>query len=170
MSLSQETLRQLVTYDAATGEMRWAVTRKGAQIGALVGAPTAYGYRRATICGARQHVHRLVWLYAYGDWPDRDIDHINGDKSDNRLSNLRLATRPQNIANSGPRPKNKTGFRGVSLCAHTGKWRASITLEGRSRNLGRFGTPEDAARAYDAAALAHHNEFARLNFPEGITK
>jgi hypothetical protein len=90
-----------------------------------------------------------------------DIDHINGDGLDNRWSNLRLATRAENIRNSRTKATNTSGFKGVSWHKRDRKWQAHIKINGRSKNLGLFEAPEDAHAAYVAAAQKYHGEFAR---------
>lgn len=94
------------------------------------------------------------------------VDHINGNKLDNRKANLRFATKQQNRANGGPMNRNKSGFRGVSLGNKMKRWRAEIKVGDKNIHLGYFDTPEEAAKAWDEAALEHHGEFARLNFPQ----
>ncbi len=92
-------------------------------------------------------------------------DHINQNKLDNRRQNLRELTYSQNTRNSSKLKRKKTSrFWGVSRSGN--KWRASARRDGKVVHFGRFDTEEDAARAYDAAALEHHGEFASLNFPE----
>lgn len=116
----------------------------------------------------RLHIllHRLI----IGAGPSTNtVDHVNRDTLDNRRSNLRLCTRSQNGANRVPdnRKKGTTSrFKGVSLRRDRGHWVAHIHVNGKTRYLGRHPTEEDAARAYDAAALETWGEFARLNFPE----
>lgn len=94
------------------------------------------------------------------------VDHANGNGLDNRRSNLREATVSQNSANSRRSTRNRSGFKGVSWDKARSKWRATIQFDGHYRNIGRYPSAEDAARAYDAAAREHFGEFARLNFPE----
>jgi hypothetical protein len=94
-------------------------------------------------------------------------DHINGDKLDNRRANLRAATAAQNSRNTA-KHKGGSRFKGVCLCRQTGRWKATIKIDGRQAWLGRFDTEEDAARAYDAAALEAFGEFACLNFPRAV--
>jgi hypothetical protein len=96
-----------------------------------------------------------------------ETDHKNGNGLDNQRKNLRSATRPQNLWNKGRRSDNTTGFKGVTKEAHG--WRAVIKANGKRRHLGYFTSPELAARAYDAAAVEMHGEFARLNFPDDRT-
>ena len=104
--------------------------------------------------------HRLAWFFVYGEWPQKQIDHINGNKSDNRISNLRLATASQNLSNKGITKSNTSGYKGVSFNRTKKKWMASIKVNKKSINLGYFLTPEEASEAYKAAAIKHHGEFA----------
>lgn len=95
------------------------------------------------------------------------VDHVNGDGLDNRRANLRPATVGENALNRSRRSDNTSGYKGVSRNGDNGRWRAYINRDGRRLSLGSFGSAEEAARAYDTAALELHGAFARLNFPEG---
>lgn len=104
-------------------------------------------------------MHRMLLGY-----PPGHIDHINRNILDNRRCNLRLCSHAQNQHNVPRRSDNKSGFKGVSRHNPTSKWQAEIQVFGKQIYLGLFGSKEDAARAYDAAALKYHGEFARTNF------
>jgi hypothetical protein len=95
-----------------------------------------------------------------------DVDHINGDRLDNRRSNLRLATRSQNTRNRKGNKNSISGYKGVGWHARCRKWQAAIKTDDKQLYLGLFDAPEDAARAYDAAARNLHGPFAKVNFPE----
>lgn len=122
------------------------------------------GYASATVGGRRVRLHRLVMCAG----PGQIVDHINRHKLDCRRENLRFVDCSGNARNSSHRSHNTSGYRGVYLCRRTGRWRAEIRVAGRGIKLGRFDRAEDAARAYDAAAVEHHGEFAVVNFgPRG---
>lgn len=91
------------------------------------------------------------------------IDHINGDKLDNRKDNLRVTTPSQNAMNRGSQSNNSSGYKGVIYDKARGKWRAEICFRGNRKHLGRFETAELAALAYNEAAIKYHGEFAYLN-------
>lgn len=97
-------------------------------------------------------------------WPM--VDHINGDGLDNRRANLRPASHGQNMANKRTYKNNTSGFKGVTRNTGTGRpWRAAIRADNKRRHLGYFDTPQQAAHAYDLAAIQLFGEYARLNFP-----
>jgi hypothetical protein len=149
-------LREILHYTPDTGVFVWRV---GCRAGDVAGCPNSHGYRRILINGRSYKEHRLAWLYTEDEWPNGDIDHINGDKSDNRRCNIRLATRSQNIANV----RAISSVKGVSWDKRKCKWQAQIKINGRNVYLGYFGNPQEAAAAYDFAAYVLFEEFARLN-------
>lgn len=152
-------IRDYLSYDPDPGEFRWRKRAGRGRVGHLAGT-FKDGYRRITFRGRSHYAAPLAWWFMHGVMP-AEIDHDNGIPGDDRLDNLRLATRSQNNANVGKRRNNTSGFKGVFRCGN--RWKAQIGAA-RTVYLGLFATPEDAARAYDAAALEHHGEFARLNF------
>lgn len=153
--LTAENARQILDYDAETGEFR--NRRTGKQIGWV----DRYGYRVISVAGCKRFAHRLAWLYVLGEWPSGEIDHINGDPLDNRLANLRLATRSQNLANTKLLPSNTSGFKGVSFSKKLHRWRASICINQQRKHLGFFNSPEAAHAAYVSAAEQCFGVFAR---------
>lgn len=122
-----------------------------------------YAVRRESCSGGKNgktiQMHRVVNKTPEGF----HTDHINGNKLDNRKSNLRTATNVQNSRNVGKHKNNTSGFKGVSFCPRDNKWIAMIRILGKKKNLGRFPTKEIAKSAYDECALRHHGEFANLN-------
>lgn len=141
-------LQQLLAYDAETGELRRRVPRGGGvKAGTLV-------RRSLLIDGGSYLASRVAWKLHTGHDPVGIIDHRNRNKSDNRASNLRDVGHAYNGQNTGMRPNNTSGHRGVDR--HNGRWRARICVDGRSIHLGHYATPEEAARAYiDASAIYH---------------
>jgi hypothetical protein len=121
-------------------------------------------YACAWIDGRNQYLHRII-AGRMGLNLQGQIDHHNGDKLDNRRSNLRAASHGQNQHNVGLQSNNTTGFKGVSFHKRIGKYQALIRFHGKRHHLGYHGTAEQAARAYDDAAREKFGEFARLNFP-----
>lgn len=105
--------------------------------------------------------HRLAWFYVRGEWPPAEIDHINCDPSDNRISNLRPATRTENSANTRRPRHNSSGVKGVAWDKTRRKWMAFCSFGGKFTNLGRFSTREQAAAAYFARASSVNGAFAR---------
>lgn len=122
-----------------------------------------YAQRRTgSILGKR------TWIYMHRQIMNApktlEVDHINGNKLDNRRENLRLCTRAQNRRNNNMQMNNVSGFKGVSWAKRDQKWRAKIRVDGRTIHIGNFEDPKEAARAYDAKARELHGEFARTNF------
>ena len=147
-----EVLRLLAAfrYDPTTGEIARVVAHKK-----TVGSIDAYGYRVIRLGTKAYKAHRLAWAITYGYIPTLSIDHINGNKLDNRLSNLREASHKGNIVNRGKPCTNSSGFKGVSWHKGRGLWVA--TLAGKT--LGYFDIPEQASSVYKEAAKLDHKEF-----------
>lgn len=165
--IDHETLLKLVAYDAETGIFTWKArpenktqTTKiaGRQAGTL---HSRRGHITIGIFGRKYYAHRLAWFYAHGAWPSAAIDHKNGNASDNRLSNLRVATVSQNIANSRPQAGTASGVKGVKKQSLSDSWMARITVNRKEIYLGTFKSKDDAAAAYAVAAKKYFGEFAR---------
>lgn len=160
--LTQEYLKEILEYNSETGVFTWKVSNTNLiKVGDVAGKPRGDGYCRVRILNKLQYTHRLVWLYLYGALPVGHLDHVDGDTSNNRVTNLREATRYENQHNQGKRKNNTSGFKGVSWDKSMKKWAASITKKYKKVHLGYFATPEEAASAYQNAAQAHHGEFYR---------
>lgn len=156
-------LHELLEYDPETGSFKWRVDRpSGVKAGDIAGCRDNLGYWKIAVDGRGQvRAHRLAWLYVYGECP-KYIDHINMDRSDNRIANLRPATASQNHGNSHMYANNKIGLKGVSELPNRAKpYRATIGLNGKTKTIGYFSTPEQAHAAYVAAASLKFGEFAR---------
>ena len=158
--LTAARLRELLNYDPETGIFYWREKRRPRiKAGDRAGTFGVIGYRQIIIEGGHYTEHRLAWLYVHGEWPS-EIDHKNGVRDDNRIANLRIATRSQNVQNIAGFSTNRSGFKGVGR--HNGRWRARIAVGCRSIWLGHFKTAEDAYAAYCEAAHKYHGEFARV--------
>ena len=155
-----ETVRQILDFNHETGILTWKEPRRGMLVGANAGK-RVLGYLQTQIDGKAYYNHRLIWLYVTGTWPVCLIDHINGNRADNRFCNLREATHAENMRNRGKQKNNSTGFTGVRFHKVNNRWHAQIKHGGKYHNLGCFSTPEDAASAYESAARKHHGEFYR---------
>lgn len=160
-TLSRGAAIELFEYDHVTGVLSWRV-RKGKMLpGAEVGAKQANGYLRVYVDGRSHSVHRIIWLMVHGEWPINDIDHINGTRDDNRIDNLREATRSQNLMNTRVRSDNKTGAKGVRV--KRGKFQARIKVDGKEISLGVYDTVDAASAARMEAANRIHGIFARAS-------
>ncbi|WP_424138634.1 HNH endonuclease [Roseomonas chloroacetimidivorans] len=155
-------LRSRLAYCPTTGVLRWRHTRPGPKSRSDdAGCVKPDGYRYVRFEGGNYLAHRLIWLMMTGDEPGRFIDHINGEPSDNRWANLRLASHAENMRNSRMQRNNTSGFKGVRYDRARQRWIAEIKKDGRTIRLGRFGTAEAAGAARAAAAAELHGEFAR---------
>lgn len=152
--------RDLLDYDPDLGVFRWRFSRRGASAGKVAGNRMSNGYIMIETCGSRYLAHRLAWFFVTGEWPSGHLDHIDGDPSNNRISNLRIASASQNAANKRRSRNNTSGFKGVHLDG-SGRWRAAIKVDGKRTYLGSYDSPEDAHRAYVEAAERLFGEYAR---------
>lgn len=178
---SPEVLRTILSYEPETGFLFWkrrpaemfngcdfrpasatcaAWNKKYAEKRALT-ASDKHGYLGGSIFDENYRSHQVIWAMVHGAWPGKAIDHINGNPSDNRLENLRLASLSENQANRGVQANNTSGFKGVSWHSKRKTWQAKISANGRLKFLGYFKTPQAASAAYEEASLNLHGEFRR---------
>lgn len=174
--MTQARLHNLFNYDEETGSLIWKErpredfrTERGWKIfnaqcaGKVAAAKAAMGkntYLVVRIDNVLYLQHRIIWLYVYGSFPEKLIDHKNHDGTDNRILNLREATPSQNHANRTYQAKTVSGLKGAFYHADTGRWTARIGVAGKTLYLGMFGTAEEAHAAYATAAVKHYGDFA----------
>jgi hypothetical protein len=156
-NLTAQELCDLLFYDPETGKFTARISRGKRRAGTEVGLVNKFGYTYISIDGTKHPAHRLAWLYCNGEWPQGMLDHINCIKTDNRISNLRLATAAMNSQNQRfPRRGNRSGLLGVSWSeAHQG-WRAKLLYLGRTLHLGMYDTPKEAHDVYVKVKRALH--------------
>lgn len=161
-------LRKLLRYDPETGSLYWlprpsemfpkpqqANTWNTKNAGKETFTLTHKGYKQGTIFDAKFRAHRVAWALYYGAWPALHLDHINGDRTDNRITNLREVVRSENQRNQKRRTDNTSGATGVSWYVLQGKWVAEIYVDGKKKNLGYFDTYEEAVSARKLAEVTH---------------
>lgn len=160
--LSKDQINDLLHYDSETGVFVWnrAPGRNFRLVGRAAGRIGSAGYVEIGLGGKRYMAHRLAWLLVYGQWPKRQIDHINRIKTDNRISNLREATVPQNGHNVGVQSRNTSGVRGVDWRPGRSRWRARLMVESTGVSLGNFSDFFEAVCARKSAERLYYGEFA----------
>lgn len=160
---SLEEITAQVSYDPETGQFVRLVNRPNSPAGTNAAKKLdTHGYPIVRVCGREFRAHRLAWIIARGNWPAADIDHINRNRTDNRIANLREATRRENLGNSSLSSHNTSGIKGVHLYKATGRWSAYINVHGKRKHLGYFDTCELAGAAYREAAKVTFGEFAHV--------
>lgn len=150
--LNQAKLKELLDYSPAHGAFTWRVNRsRTAKANAPAGGKTDSGYIRIIVCGKSYAAHRLAWLYVHGVWPTSEIDHINRNKADNRIANLRQVTRSENCQN-----KDLSKLPGITWHKATSKWQARIKINQKLIHLGVFEDINEAKNARKQAELQYH--------------
>ena len=151
--LTAARLREVLVYDPTSGVFTWRVARGRAPAGAVAGQRSRYGYTAIRVDRVLYAAHRLAWLYVHSVWPPDEIDHRDGVRNNNRLNNLRAATRGENMQNVvSPRD----GMQGTFFRADRGRWKASIKINQRATHLGFFDTEVEARHAYLRAKAELH--------------
>ena len=174
--LSPDTFRRLLRYEPETGKLYWRsrtidlCTSENAMKGfntqfagkEAFTADNGEGYRCSCIRGRQFKAHRVIWAIVHGKWPKDQIDHINGDRSDNRLCNLREVTNAQNQWNRKPSAGCISRHKGVTFIRRTKRWQARIVVNGKRQSLGVFPTESAARDAYSKASRQLHGEHGRV--------
>lgn len=146
MNLTQGLVREYMTYE--DGKLFWRISPSNrAPVGAEVGYLHLDGYRRVGFRGVKYRVHRLIFLYHHGYFPENGIDHVNRMRDDNQIENLREASHSCNMRNAGTRINNTSGIKGVYYNKAHGKWRGQILINGQNKHLGSYDTKLEAACA-----------------------
>ncbi len=151
--------KQSLIYSAESGVFTWAVSKQGhKKAGDIAGFKRSDGYVRIKVCQRAVWAHRLAWAWSNGKWPEWQIDHINGDPSDNRLVNLRDVPAAINAQNARKARSRKSGgsLLGAHWCKVWKRWKSSIMTRGVQRHLGWFDSEEQAHAAYVAAKRQLH--------------
>lgn len=156
-------LLSLIAYDAATGILSWkAKPNRNMRVGSVIGRPNSWGHVSFGFMGRTWMAHRVAWFIHHGSWPVHQIDHIDGDKQNNRISNLRDVPQNLNMQNRNtPKKDNQSGYLGVvRIRGITKPWRAKIKVDNKWHSLGCYATPEEAHAAYMARKMELHPWYA----------
>jgi hypothetical protein len=145
--LTQQMLKDILRYDENTGFFYHRRIRKGVTEVNQKAGVVDNGYVKIRINGKSYRAHRLVWLYTYGEFPKDQIDHINHDRSDNRIINLRVVNNAENSRNKVMLDSNTSGVTGVYLDKNRMKWCAHIGIDGKKKHIGYYGNFDDAVEA-----------------------
>ena len=154
----EDDIAKALSYDPQTGLVTWVVRpNRRIPAGSVAGYVDSWGYVSIKVCGKLRKAHRIAFLIMEGRFPQDQVDHINGNRADNRWTNLRKATRSQNMQNiAGPTSRNTSGFLGVTRGLRGKGWIAQIVIKKRRYHLGTFECPEEAHRAYVEAKKRLH--------------
>lgn len=153
---TQKRLKELLNYDPETGMFTWKVrTSNRVDMTKPAGALSGDGYTKISVDGKQYKAHRLAFLYVNGSWPEEDVDHINGDRLDNRWRNLRDVCRRVNLENRR-HATAKSGLLGAYFFPHANCWKSAISLGNKTKHLGYFQSAEEAHQAYLVAKRSLH--------------
>lgn len=153
--LDVERLKERLSYNPETGEFVWRISYGSAKAGSMAGHISNKGYRRIPVNKKHYQSHQLAWLYVHGEFPEHEIDHINGDKLDNRTINLRSVTRKENGRNVRIPTHNTSGIMGVRWNKLEQKWKAYIKVNGINKGVGTFFDKFDAICARKSAEVKY---------------
>lgn len=161
MKLTQKRLKELLKYNPLTGVFYWVNPQANCMhVGDIAGHKDKKGYIYIKVDNVKHGAHRLAWLYMHGVLPEKFIDHKNTNPSDNRIQNLRLATRSQNMMNQLKRKNNTSGIKGVGWDNKVNKWRARCCVNGKRQCVGWFSSLEEAKDSLNKFRDKLHGEFS----------
>lgn len=153
-------LKLKLVYDPASGKLFRKLKKSLKEVGCL---NKKLGYKVVRVGNTLYYSHRLAWILYYGEWPVGCIDHIDGDKLNNSLSNLRQATSQENMRNLKKRCNTSSIYKGVTWCKRKKKWKAQIRFDDKNLHLGYFLEEEGAAKHYNEVVYKFHKEFSVFN-------
>lgn len=159
MTITQGRLKELVDYDTETGDFLSKTSRGNLVKGSICGYTSPKGYRYIILDRRSYLAHRLVWLFHFGSFPVGSLDHINQDKSDNRLENLRLCSNQENMRNRRADRGSSSLYKGVTFVKARNHWQANVD----GIYLGVFKCEHEAALVYNIHAEKRHGSFSNLN-------
>lgn len=152
--LTQEQVREIFDYNEING---WSIRKfKNGKRKPCGHKPDANGYGQVKIAGKMYKTHRIIWLWHHGSWPDGEIDHIDRNRMNNRIDNLRVVSASENQHNHSIQRNNTSGYLGVVWNKRANKFMARIRVNRKEINLGYFDSKEDAYRAYQLAKIKCH--------------
>jgi len=163
MNINHHELIPVLSYNSNTGIFTWTTNQGNNKTSGLVAGCLIAGYRYINVYKKRYAAHRLAWFYVYHQWPTDELDHIDRNKDNNAISNLRLASRKLQRQNACGKLISTSQYKGVNWDANRKKWRSHIVIDGTAYFLGRFNTELEAAVRYNEAAIEFFEEQTYLN-------
>lgn len=167
----EDAIKESIRYDLETGLLWWKFRKGGRRFNKPVGSTgNSNGY--VQVCfrfEGKDRIfqgHRIAWLIHFGHWPDLKLDHIDRCRTNNRVDNLREVSDLENSWNQSLSKSNKSGYKGVCLHKRLGKYSSNVRHEGRSKHLGYYNTPEEAAEVYDEFVKNNRSDLATLSKPQ----
>lgn len=168
-------MKEFLQYEAATGKLYWKPRDlkwfKDGRSQSIWNARYAgkeaftatgnHGYKIGRVLNKGYLAHRVIIAIIFGDWPQHMVDHIDGDRTNNKINNLRQSSPSENAANRGIQSNNSSGVKGIFWNKRRSKWQAAISFNGSKKHLGTFDTIDSAKSTYISASLSVHGEFAR---------
>jgi hypothetical protein len=164
-SIEINVLKEYLSYDPLTGVITWVKSPgRGVPLGTKAGCLRYDGYLLVRVFKKNYYFHRLAWALQTGEWPDKQVDHIDKNRQNNTFDNLRLASRSENQRNKNSAKNSSSKYLGVCFHKHNKKWQAQgIGQDSKNAYLGQYETEEEAAKAYNEYAQKTYGEFASLN-------